>query len=82
MSTDAKVEQSDVEEITHMTEVITERADQIKTKAFTLHQIQKPEGAPKTTPDGGDFASDIKRRLSRIQDILHDAVESLDRFAG
>ncbi len=77
-----QVEQSDVEEITHMIEVITERADQVKTKAFTLRQNQKPEDALKTASDGGDFASDIKRRLSRIQDILDDAIESLCRFAG
>jgi DNA-binding ferritin-like protein len=77
-----KVEQSDVEEITHMIEAIAERANQIKGKAFTLRQIQKPDDAPEKTPEGGDFASDIKRRLGRIQNILDDANESLGRFAG
>ncbi len=33
------VEESDVEEITHIIEVITERADQIKIKVFTLRNI-------------------------------------------
>ena len=78
-----QVEQSDVEEITHMTEVITERAEQIRTKAFSLRNITKPEDAKgEVAAVRGDFASDIKCRLSRIQDILDDALESLGRFAG
>lgn len=77
-----KVEQSDVEEITHMTEVITEKADQIKTKAFTLRQVQKPDDSSKKEPQTGDFASDIKCRLNHIQGILNETTESLSRFAG
>lgn len=76
-----KVEQSDVEEITHMTEVITERAEQIRTKAFTLRDIAQPEPESKTGA-GGDFASDIKRRLDRIQGTLDEANKSLGLFAG
>ena len=78
------VEQSDVEEITNMVEIITERADQIKTKAFTLRQIQKPEPEGKSAKiaEAGDFASDIKSRLTRIQKLLNEADESLARFAG
>lgn len=76
-----KVEQSDVEEIIHMTEVITERAERIRTKAFTLRQVQRPGDASKTEVTG-DFASDIKRRLNCIEKILVEAVESLGLFAG
>ena len=65
-----------------MVEVITNRADQIKIKAFTLRQIQKPDDEGEKVAQTGDFASGIKRRLDRIQNILDDAIESLGRFAG
>lgn len=77
-----QVEQSDVEEITHIVEVITERANLIQTKAFTLRQISKPEDEVGKEVATGDFASDIKRRLTHLQNILDDAVESLGLFAG
>lgn len=79
---DTQVEQSDVEEITHMVEVIHERADTIRAKAFTLRQVQKPDDASEKEVQTGDFASDIKRRLDRIQGILIETAESLGRFAG
>lgn len=76
------VEQSDVEEITHMAETITERAEQIRSKAFTLRNIAKPEPEAGKITESGDFASDIKRRLSHIQSTLDEANESLGLFAG
>lgn len=75
------VEQSDVEEITHMTDVITERAEEIRTKAFTLRNIAKPDDESKTAVTE-DFASDIKRRLNCIEKILVETAESLGLFAG
>lgn len=77
-----KVEGPDVDQITHMIEVITERADQVRTKAFSLRNIAKPEVESKEEKRTGDFASEIKRRLNRIQDILDEAAESLSLFAG
>lgn len=77
-----KVEQSDVEEIMHMTESITERAGQIRTKAFSLRDLTKPEAEAAKVDPAGDFASEFKRQLNHIQNTLDEAAESLARFAG
>lgn len=76
------VVQSDVAEITHMIEVIDERADTIRTKAFLLRNIAKPEPESGKIAQTGDFASETKRRLACIQSTLDEANESLGRFAG
>ena len=82
MSTGAEVEQSDVEEITHMIEVITEKAEQIRIKAFSLRDLAKPDEIAGKIVPSGDFASETKRRLGCIQHTLNEVAESLGRFAG
>ena len=78
------VEQSDVEEINNKADIIAEIADRIRSKAFSLRDLAKPEPEGKSgeARPAGDFASEIKNRLDRIRHILDEAAESLGRFAG